>query len=451
MIIPILIAVIVGAALILFLMFLRSNNSSEKSSNTVKTIQKKGKSAIVKELEKKLSHDSHNIPALKALGAIYFDEGNWEKTFTIYKNLYDLSVAHTEISVAKTTQRMGIAAFNLGKIDDCLNSLMISMQKDSGEFDTNYYCGKAFYAKGTYDKALICFKKAKLIHPEATDLNEQVGLCLYKLQKYKESLTYLKSAIDEKPGNKELLFYLAVAMSECSLYDKALKLFIHLRPDPEFGVQACLEAGKLHERLKNYSEAIQDYEIGMKLQNVPEQISLQIKYKCANCLIATNDINGGLNLLKRIQAVHAGYKDVDSLVARYQDLTKNKNLQIYMLAGTSDFVVLCRKFISSYYKDTFVKIEDVSVASENVEIICSVEGKRWESKEMFRFYRNSTVIGDIYVRDFHSKMRDLKCDSGLCVTMGSFSESAHKYTEGRPIDLLEKDELCSILNKINIV
>ncbi len=450
MIIPILIAVIVGAALILVLMFARGN-SSGKTSKTATTIQKKGKNAIVREFEKKLAHDPHNIPALEMLGSVYYEEGNWEKTFSIYKILYDLSVAHTEISVAKSTQRMGIAAFNLGKIDDSLNSLMISMQKDPGDYDTNLYCGKAFYAKGAYDKALICFKKAKLIHPDITEVNEQIGLCLYKIQKFKDSLPYLKNAIDEKPGNKELLFYMAVAMSECGLYDKALKLFIHLRPDPEFGAQSCLEAGKLHERLKNYSDAIQDYEIGMKLQGVPEQISLQIKYKCANAYIATNDISGGLNLLRKIQALHSGYKDVDSLVARYQDLTKNKNLQIYLLAGTSDFVVLCRKFISTYYKDAFVKIEDVSVASETVEIICLIEGNRWESKEMFRFYRTSTVIGDIYVRDFHSKMRDLKCDSGLCVTMGTFSESAHKYTEGRPVDLIEKDELCSVLNKISIV
>ena len=70
---------------------------------------------------------------------------------------------------------------------------------------------------------------------------------------------------------------------------------------------------------------------------------------------------------------------------------------------------------------------------------------------MFRFYRTQTVMGDIYIREFHSKMRDAKCDNGYCVTMGSFSESAHKYTEGRPIDLIEKEQLCKILKKINML
>ena len=31
------------------------------------------------------------------------------------------------------------------------------------------------------------------------------------------------------------------------------------------------------------------------------------------------------------------------------------------MSGTSDFVALCRKFISTYYKDAFVKVEDVQV------------------------------------------------------------------------------------------
>jgi hypothetical protein len=35
--------------------------------------------------------------------------------------------------------------------------------------------------------------------------------------------------------------------------------------------------------------------------------------------------------------------------------------------------------------------------------------------------------------------------------MGSFSKSAHQYTEGRPIDLIEKDALCAALKKINML
>ena len=206
----------------------------------------------------------------------------------------------------------------------------------------------------------------------------------------------------------------------------------------------------MHERVKDFANAVKDYEIALRLVNVPDQIMLQIKYRLANTCIAMNDISKALTYLRQIQAAKQGYKDVDALVARYSELNQNKNLQTYLMAGTSDFVALCRKFISTYYKDAFVKVEDVQVASECVEIICEIETPRWEARQMFRFYRTQNTVGDINVRDFHSKLRDAKCDNGVCISIGGFSESAHKYIDGRPVDLIEKDDLVKILKRINM-
>ena len=281
-------------------------------------------------------------------------------------------------------------------------------------------------------------------------MNQLLGSTLFKFQKYRDCLPFLKRVLDENPGDKEILFEMAVAMTECGMGDKALKVFMHLRPDPEFGPQACLEAGKMHERVKDYQNAVKDYEIALKIQTIPEQIMLQIKYRLANTCIAKNDISKALIYLRQIQAAKGTYKDVDTLISRYSELNQNKNLQTYLMSGTSDFVALCRKFISTYYKDAFVKVEDVQVASESVEIICDIETSKWEAKQIFRFYRTQNVIGDINIREFHGKLRDTKCDTGVCITMGSFSESAHKFIDGRPIDLIEKEELVKILKRINM-
>ena len=451
MIIPILIAVVVAAASVVVLMLIRTIKKQGAGSSVDEKIKKKGKSSIIKEAERKLAHDPHNVAALENLGDVYYTDKNWEKTWDIYKTLYDISAVHTEINIAKSALRMGIAAFYTQKKQEALNALMISVKKDPDSYEANYFLGRALYENGTYDKALICFKKTKILRPETNDANEFIAFSLFKLQKYRESLPFLKKVLEEQPNNKEILFDMAVAMSETGMGDKALKVFMHLRPDPVFGAQSCIEAGRVHERSRDYAAAIQDYEIGMKLVGVPEQNALLIKYRCANCYIQNKDISKGLALLKQIQVLKSGYKDVDSLVIRYSELNQNKNLQVYLLSGTSDFVALCRRFMAAYRKDAFVKVEDVQVASECVEFICEVESSKWSAKELYRFYRTQTAIGDIYIRDFHSKIRDSKCDNGVCVTMGCFSESCHKFSEGRPIDLVEKDELCKILKKINLL
>lgn len=450
MIFSILIAVIVALLLVSIIFAIKGIKRKDEKKDVSQKIQKKGKSAILKEAEKKLAHDPHNVPSLELIGDLYYGEKDWEKVWNIYKTLYDVSSAHPEVDIAKSALRMGVAAYNLGKNEDAISALMLSIKKDPNNFDCNLALGKALLKANSFEKAVYCFKKCKVIQPENSEVNLFLGTALFKSQKYRDCLPFLKRVLDENPGNKEILFDMAVAMTECGMGDKALKVFMHLRPDPEFGAQACLEAGKMHERVKDFANAVKDYEIALRLPNVQEQIMLQIKYRLANTCIGMNDISKALIYLRQIQAAKQGYKDVEALVARYAELNQNKNLQTYLMSGTSDFVALCRKFIATYYKDAFVKVEDVQVASESVEIICEVETSKWEAKQMFRFYRTQNVIGDINVRDFHSKLRDTKCDNGVCITMGNFSESAHKYIDGRPVDLIEKDELVKILKRINM-
>jgi len=68
---------------------------------------------------------------------------------------------------------------------------------------------------------------------------------------------------------------------------------------------------------------------------------------------------------------------------------------------------------------------------------------------MFRFIRSQGAIGELVVRDFHSHLKEVKAGKGVCVTVGSFSEEAKRYTEARLIDLIEKERLFAILNSVD--
>lgn len=450
MIFSVLIAIIIAALLVSVILMIKSS-SKKKGENVIDKVQKKSKSVLLKEAEKKLVRDPHNVDALESVGEIYYNDKRWDKVWSAYKTLYDISPAHIEINIAKCTLRMGLSAFYTERLDDAINALMISIKKEPDNFECNLVLGKALFIKQIYDKALYCLKKAKTLMPENSEVNVYLGKCCFKLQKYRDSIQFIKKALEESPDNKELLYDLAVAMSECGLGDKALKIFVHLRPDPQFGPLSCLEAGKMHERSKDYENAIKDYQIALRHQNIGDQLAIQIKYRLGNTYLAMNQIDKALSYLKQVQMMKAGYKDTDSLVARYAELNQNKNLQVYLLSGTSDFVALCRKLIVVYFNENFVKIEDIQVTAEYVEIVCSAENTKWESKQIFRFYRSQNVIGDLNIREFHGKIRDSKCDNGVCITVGSFSESAHRFVEGRPVNLLEKEQLTKMLKKISSI
>lgn len=451
MIIPILIAVIVGGGLLLILIS-RGGGSKSSSANGKKGKSKgkpKSQAVIIKECMKKLSHAPRDPYALTTLADIYFSNRDWENALKNYNTLYELSSINSNVDKAKITLRQGICHYKLERYEDALTVLSLAYQSAQNGYEQNYYLGCALYRANEFEKAIACLKKAQIIKPEATEINEPLGYSYYKSKHYKEALPFLRNVLNENPENKETLFSMACAMSECGYDDKALKVFVHLRPDPTYGPQSCIEAGRMHMRSKQTEAAIQDYEIGLKIENTPPEIQVQIKYNLAGLYINANNLQRALTLLNQIELAVPNYKDVPALITRYQELNQNANLQKYLLGPTSDFAVLCRKIVGIYYpKGSFVKILDVNVGTEYTEVICEVETPKWEDKELFRFYRTQGSIGELQIRDFHATLRESKCDKGICLTIGTFSEEGKRYTEGRPIDLVEKNKLTAILKKI---
>ncbi|WP_147613497.1 tetratricopeptide repeat protein [Treponema pectinovorum] len=423
---------------------------SSKKSGGKKKGKQKNRSQIIRDATKKLSQDPHNPESLIALGDLYFNERSWDKAYQIYDTMLTIAPAHTQIDPFTAALRQGICALKLNKIQDAFRGLPTAYQIDPSSFDVNYNLGLALYANKEYDKAIPCLKKALVAKPEASNVNAPLALAMYNAHHFKESLAFLRRALDENPDNKEVLYAMADAMQECGYGDKAMKVFMHLRPDPEYGARSCLSAGIVHMRMNQYDKAMQDFEIGLKHQNTPPEIALELRYRYAQVCSATKNISLGISLLKEIQAVNPTYKDVPQLLARYSELNQNKNLQIYLMSSSSDFVALCRKVVMVYYTKSIVKIQDISVQSDHVEILLTVDSGKWENTEIFRFYRTTGSIGELYVRDFQSKVSDTKADRGICFTAGIFSEEAKKYSEGRPIDLIQKDGLIKILKKVDI-
>lgn len=415
---------------------------------TGKIGKQKGRAQIIRDASRKLAQDPHSPVGLIPLGELYYNERAWDKALPIYETQMSIAPAHKEIDPFLASLRQGICAVKLNKIAEAFKGLSAAVQMKPGDFDVNYYLGTAYFKNNEFEKAIPYFKKALVLKAEAGNITGPLGLSLYKAKHYKESLPYLKRALDENPENKELLFSMADSMNESGYGEKAMKVFMHLRPDPEFGAKSCLAAGLNHSKAQP-EKAIQDFEIGLRHQNIPQDLYIELNYRMAACCFSLKQIAKGLQCLNAIQAINPQYKDVPQLIHRYQELNQNKNLQIYIMSSSSDFVALCRRVVMHFYQKASAKIMDISVTPDNVEVLLHVEFSRSEEDHIYRFYRSTGVTSDLGIRDFHGKLTDSRADKGICVTAGTFSEEARKYVEGRPIDLIEKEGLVRILKKVD--
>jgi hypothetical protein len=183
---------------------------------------------------------------------------------------------------------------------------------------------------------------------------------------------------------------------------------MHLRPDPVYGAQSCLAAGIFHTRCNQNDDAIKDFEIGIKHENAPIDLLLNIKYRLAQCYIKESNMVAGLNLLKNIQTIYPNYKDVPALITKYQELNQNSNLRTYMIGNSNEFVALCRKIASTFFKKSRTKVIDINVSADYAELLTEIDTDKWQEVISFRFYRTTGSTGELYVRDFHAKIRDEK-------------------------------------------
>jgi len=438
--------VLVAFVLIVFTTFLLLATQVKKKSK--RRLRPKSNQVLIRDAIRKLDSDPHNPESLKILADIYFKESKWEKALPLFQTQLNIAAAYPQIDQFEAGLKLGICSLKLGKPEDAVKPLLLARHERPENFEINYNLGEALIQTNDFEKAIPVLRKALTINTEANEVYASLATAFYKTKRFKEALPYLKKTLDINPESKEYLYYMADSLHETGNTDKALKIFMHLRADPLFGIYSCLTAGTIHFNQGHTDKAIRDFEIGLKHQSSDKDIQAEFRYKLSQAYLKQNDIGKSLMYLKETNAIKPNYKDVPSLIARYEELNQNQNYRTYLIGGNSDFVSLCRKLVLVYFKKSRAKITNINVFTDFAELTTDIETDKWEDTVFFRFYRTTSSVGELFIRDFHAKIRDEKAGRGICVTAGTFSDESKKFIEGRPIDLIEKDMLVKMLTSI---
>lgn len=412
------------------------------------SVGKKNKAAVIREATKRLAQNPNDSAALLMVGDIYFQDQDWEKAYASYAPLLDQMSGRIPSEQFEISLRYGISAMKTDRFMEAKKGLLLAKNINPNHFEINYNLGYIYYIQKEYEKAVPFLRKALLTQPDNVMTLKYLGYTLQSLRKYQEALPSLKKVLDVQPDNKEALFAMGECFYEIGSNDQALKIFTHLRVSPEIGSRAALYAGLIRMRANQLEKAIEDFEIGLKHDSIPLDIMNELRYNLATARIKTQDLQKALVQLKEIQTVSPGYKDVASLIMRYQELNQNKNLHTYLMAGQSEFVGLCRRIVSRFFSNAKVKILDISVLATYTDIVAEIDTPKWADLVIFRFFRSQGSVGELVLRDFHGRIKEMKAGKGICMTAGTFTEEARRFTEGRPMDLFDKNRLNKVLNAI---
>jgi tetratricopeptide (TPR) repeat protein len=410
----------------------------------------KGREVILRNANKRLEQNPKDVDALLQLGDLYFQEETWDKAYSTYETLLDMVKISPAVNEFEVNLRSALSALKLGLTNEAYRGFSAARAIKQDNFEVNYNLGHLEFLKKNYEKAAQLLQQARAQEPEHAPTLRYLGHSFFKLKRHKEALTLIRRAIDLDPGDKESLYALAECYYELNQSDQALRIFGHLRPDPEVGPSACLFSGAINMNQHQNEKAIEDFEIGLKHQKIKPEILLELKYRAATAYLKQQEIGKALTYLKEIRADNPNYRDAALLIGRYQELNANRNLQIFLMASSADFIALCRKIAMTYFPRAKTKITNISMnKNEWVDLLAEVDTPKWSDLVMFRFIRTQGSVGELIVRDFHSHLKEVKAGKGICITVGNFSEEAKRYTEARLIDLIEKEKLSVLLNTVD--
>jgi tetratricopeptide (TPR) repeat protein len=448
---PIAIAAVALAAIALVMILLSGRRSGKQGSSKKKRLHQQDRNSILKDANRRLASNAKDPDALMALGDLYYREMAWDKALKIYESLADMCGASPDLEEFEISFRMGMSALKLQRFEEAYKGFLIAHTVKQDVFEVNYNLGFLEFQRKAYEKAVTLLKQASSQNPENALAQRYFGHALFRMKKYKEALAALRAAVDLEPEDKESLFAMAETYFELGQSENATKIFSHLRTDPVLGPNAALFAGTIHLNQHQYPKAIMDFEIGLKHPGIKIETLVELKYRLAAAYLKQQEIARAVSILIDIQSMYPNYKDVTTQLDRYQELNANRNLQVYLIAQTSEFVTLCRKLVGSFFPHAKIKIVDISVIkNEYADILTDVETSKWQDQIMFRFMRSTGSVGELSLRDLYAKIKEVKAGKGYCLTAGTFSDEAKHFVEARLIDLVEKPALIKSLNAINI-
>lgn len=420
-------------------------NRDRSKDNRVRS-HRRDRDQVVREATRRLALDPRDVPALRDLAEIAFEEQDYANAYKHFQTLVSLCGANPEIDEFEANLRLGQSALKVKKGEQAYKHLMVARTLRPDEFEVNFNLGLLEYMRKNHQKSSEYFRIAHSQRPDDVATNRYLGHSLYSQHEYQDAIEVLQRVLDFEPENKKAQFLLAKAHYATKHNDLALQIFTRLRTDPEIGAISALHAGTLNTNAKRLDTALEDFDIGLRHENVNHAVFLELKYRSAEVHLKTGDLSEAIRLWKEINTLQPSYKDVAQKINQFQDVHTNRFMQTFLMGASSEFVTLCRRIATRYFANANTKLINISLSKgEYADILAHVRTPQWEDQVLFRFVRSQGAVGELLLRDLYIRAKEIRAPRAVCVIGGTFTEQAKGFVEGRMIDVMEKDELFKML------
>ncbi|ERF61036.1 restriction endonuclease [Treponema socranskii subsp. socranskii VPI DR56BR1116 = ATCC 35536] len=452
---PIQIAVI--AALIAFiaglLLFLtKSVLAPKRAENILKLIKQKKLSAAEKLAKQILAKEPKNYLVHYYLGKAYLAENRAELALMEYKTVSENAVFGDDIAEVPFRKNLAALYLQCNQDENALREFLLLTKLEPENADAYYSAGKIYEKQNRTDTALTLFRKTVALDKRRAEAHASLALILANAKQFAEAKKEIDLALSLNPEAYSNYYYLGKILKENKDYAGAVKAFEKAQRSTEYRERSLIErgislmlAGRPDSALIDLSRAVELDKAGIK------QETLHARYCMAACFEVLRQIDNAIAQWEIIYKKNHAFRDVAAKLAKYKDIQTNDALKDYLTCGNEDFTAMCAKLTQNALS---FAVQRSDAAKWGCQIIATERDGDWMSvrKQLYllRFYRFSDPLEDSVVRQALDDLKGTNCSRAYIFSSSDFSRSARTFAEGRPVELIGKEQLEQALKKSGV-
>lgn len=424
---------------------------SPKRIEAVPKLIKQGKTQNAIKIAKQIiAKDQKNYLAHYYLGKAYIKENKTELAIIEYKNVNENALFGQDINEIDFRKEYAVLLLKYNQQNEALKNFLLLTKLDPRDAENYYQVGCIYEQQNRYDIALGFMQKCAMINKKHAKAHAEIGLMLYRTKQFNEAKKEIDYAIKLSPETYSSYYYLGKILKDAKDIPGAIKAFEKAQRDPDVKQKSIIEHGSCYMMANRFDNAAVDFLRAIELdkQNtLPE--TLYARYFLAMCYEKTRKIDKAIEQWEEIYKRNKGFRDVSAKLSEYKDLQANDYLKDYLTCSNEEFPAICK---NATIKGLNLQVVNCDLKKWGCQITAVNKGdESWMSIRkqvmLLRFYREPELIDESQIIEALDTMKSLNGVKAFLFSSSGYNTQAKRYSENRPIELIEKQKLEAVLSK----
>jgi len=454
MTIAILIIILLGIGVGFLAFFLIKSYVVPKRIEMLEGLIKQGKvQTAAKGAKAIIARDPRNAEAHYLLGQAYLADHKGELALMEYKTVNQIGSFGPMIPETDFRKTMAQLFLRFNQTEEALKEYLLLVKLDPFQAEHYYWAGKLFLERNRSDMAQNYLRKAVELDAKHAKAHFELGMLLYKEKRIIEAKAELEASIKYQGDNAEAFYYLGKLQKDSHDYVAALLSFEKAQRDSQLKVKALVERGGCYMSMNAIDKAVSELERAIKVSTEESsQETLYARYFLAMCFEKTRELDKAVEQWEKIYAKKPNFRDVAEKLSHYQEFRTDDKMKDYLTASQAEFMEFCKALVA---QGLSLQVRDITELPNGCDII-AVEGDsaKWRNvrkmPRLIRFFRMPEMVDESMVRTILEKVKQLNINRAVIVTSSGFTRTAMEFADSRPVELINKDQLQELLDKVDI-